>query len=66
MASCEKCWSDAGGNAKRYDELIFERMEYPCTLEEQAGRDAFKCPYCNRYIVHQHTKKCINCGYKYV
>ena len=35
--TCEKCWSDAGGNAERYLELLAERRETPCTPREQAG-----------------------------
>jgi len=46
MASCEKCWGDAFnrsyGSGKSqvecYHELLEERKNNPCTLEEQAGQ----------------------------
>ena len=45
MASCEKCWSDAGlltygtgeSKIKWYEKLLEERKDNPCTPEEQAG-----------------------------
>lgn len=37
MACCEKCWSDSGGDLRRYYELLGERMENPCSPREQAG-----------------------------
>ena len=71
MASCEKCWSDSYmrmsenpmmGQTEHYHELLKERKDNPCTLEEQAGTDAFICNSCNKKTVHQHTKRCLNCG----
>ena len=72
MASCEKCWSDAymlsRGTGKSqsecYMELIKEREDNPCTPEEQAGKDAFECPKCNRLTAHQYIHICMNCGHK--
>lgn len=64
MASCEKCWRDAGGNPGRYRQLIREREGNPCTPEEQAGEGAGICPKCNRKAIHQHCFVCMACGYK--
>ena len=64
MPSCEKCWEDAWGNAEKYQELIEERKDNPCTHEEQAGRDAKNCQKCNRKTVHQYAKVCVMCGSK--
>lgn len=64
MPSCEKCWEDACGNAEKYQELIKERKDDPCTPEEQAGRDATYCEKCNRETVHQYAKICMVCGSK--
>ena len=57
MPSCEKCWTEAGGNARRYAELLKLRS---CTPEEQAGDDATLCPKCNRITMHQYAKVCMN------
>jgi len=57
MASCEKCWSDAGGNPDRYAELVKQRK---CTPEEQAGPDAGACYACGRKTMHQHCHVCMN------
>lgn len=70
MASCEKCWSDAGIDARllggekaeRYGELIEKRKANPCTPEEQAGPDAEVCPQCDRRTIHQWTGECMACG----
>lgn len=56
MASCEKCWRDAGGDPGRYHELVKERS---CTPEEQAG-DGELCGTCGRFTVHMYTHYCIN------
>lgn len=63
MASCEKCWEDAGGNATRYSHLIATRR---CTPEEQAGRRAMECPKCGRRTVHQIVNVCMvpECDYR--
>ena len=45
MATCEKCWDDAyvrmmtrgGSQADHYTALLNERLETPCTEEEQKG-----------------------------
>ena len=45
--TCEKCWGDAykrmlytgRGQAECYRELLEERRDNPCTLEEQRGLD---------------------------
>ena len=39
MPACEKCWSDAGGSALRYRELLEQRNESdtPCTPADQCG-----------------------------
>ena len=60
MPSCEKCWTDAGGNPDRYSRLIKEREDTPCTPEEQAGEYADVCPKCKRKTIHQYVKKCTN------
>jgi len=57
MASCEKCWRDAGGDAVRYEELVRSRQ---CTPEEQAGPDAGACPACYRRTLHGFTGECMN------
>jgi hypothetical protein len=57
MASCEKCWHDAGGNPDRYAELVNQRK---CTPEEQAGEDAGACYVCGRRTMHQHCHVCMN------
>jgi len=57
MASCEKCWRDAGGNPDRYAELVKQRR---CTPEEQAGPDAGACYVCGRKTMHQHCHVCMN------
>jgi hypothetical protein len=71
MASCEKCWSDAyartfenprKSHSDHYSNLIKERLNNPCTPEEQAGIDATICTKCDRKTVHQYTRKCIVCN----
>ena len=45
MAACEKCWNDAyvlsrtlgGSQADRYQQLLKERKDNPCTSEQQRG-----------------------------
>jgi hypothetical protein len=64
MPSCEKCWSDAGGNPDRYGQLLVERRDNPCTPEQQAGVDALVCPKCGRVAVHQHCGVCMACGWE--
>ena len=63
MASCERCWELSGGNADRYAELIKVNK---CTPEEQAGREASKCPKCGRMTVHQLVNVCMvpECDYR--
>ncbi len=70
MSSCEKCWRDAHRGpytnvAKEYGRLIGERKYHPCSLVEQAGPDAGKCPSCGRLTLHQHTGEPM-CGCKAV
>lgn len=60
MSSCEKCWADAhvypfGDVAERYQRLMEERKDTPCTPEQQAGQGAGECPICHRMTMHQHT-----------
>ncbi len=46
MASCEKCWDDAGlraritgrSKAECYNEILEERKDNPCSPKEQAGQ----------------------------
>ena len=64
MASCEKCWYDAQGNADVYHQMIFDRRHNPCTPEQQAGESATECIKCERMTIHQHIKSCIVCGFK--
>ena len=66
MASCEKCWRDAGGDPDRYHELIHERngTPYECTPEQQAGEDATTCRKCDRVSVHMHVGVCMSCGFR--
>lgn len=54
MATCEKCWSDAGGDALRYRDLLRERDERgePCTPEERCGE---------RHTIHPFEGRC-ECG----
>jgi hypothetical protein len=63
VASCEKCWRDAGGDPVKYSELVEWRTGRAdeCTLEEQAGgNDASECPKCHRNTVHCVLDRCIN------
>lgn len=68
MASCEKCWGDAflrsmyssKDQADCYSELMKERLENPCSPEEQAGREATECTACGRRTVHQYAGICMN------
>lgn len=53
MSACEYCWSQAGGDADRYRQLVEERA--PCSPELQAGPGAGQCPVCKRWTLHQHT-----------
>ena len=65
MASCEKCWRDAGGDASRYVQLLIDREYDPCTPEEQAGgENARMCPQCKRRALHVHVNLCMACGHK--
>jgi len=56
MSTCEKCWEDAyspyGDQATRYAAIVKTQT---CTPEQQAGRNAIKCPKCGRWSIHQHT-----------
>lgn len=63
MASCEKCWRDAGGDPDTYSELIRERKDNPCTPEQQAGYGG-ECPSCKRLTVHRIVRECVICGCK--
>lgn len=46
MASCEKCWGDAWlrsqnndkSQSDNYQELLIERQDNQCTVQEQAGQ----------------------------
>ena len=61
MPSCEKCWSDACGVPDRYNELIEERKQNPCTPEQQAGGEyAGECERCGRKTVHCVVGRCVN------
>ncbi len=71
MASCEKCWSDAymltfenprKNHSDHYQDLIKQRLNNPCTPEEQAGIDGTICSKCGRKTVHQYTRECIVCN----
>lgn len=62
MSTCEKCWADAGGDPETYKVLLEERLERPCTAEQQAGPGATLCPICGRMTRHQHTGECMACG----
>ena len=59
MACCEKCWRDAGGDAKRYTALVEARKPHPCTPEEQAGEFRYRCDVCGRLTMHQWTHVCM-------
>lgn len=63
MASCEKCWREAGGDAERYGELMRTKPT-ACTPEEQAGWAAGDCPDCKRRTVHQFANICMACGWR--
>jgi hypothetical protein len=65
MASCERCWSEAGGNVERYMRMVETRdaLGHPCTPEEQAGPYAEECPKCGRKTVHQLCRVCMACGW---
>ena len=54
---CEKCWSDAGGMAERYSNLVSQRNASGphCTPEQQAGPEAGECPACKRRTMNQHV-----------
>jgi hypothetical protein len=57
MSACERCWE------RSYDPWRCDRTgryqgnlsTHTCSAEEQAGRDAGKCPTCKRMTLHQHT-----------
>ena len=59
MASCEKCWDDAGirsrfiGKRKVecYHDLLEERKNNPCSLREQAGQFWDEENQCDRRIL---------------
>lgn len=70
MASCEKCWKDAHSmelanpektRGEYYIQLLEERYNQPCNAEEQAGENSSYCNRCERWTVHQHTRKCVIC-----
>lgn len=56
MASCEKCWAEAGGDAERYHDIFTDPKRPDCTPEEQAGPYATECPKCGRKVIHQYAK----------
>ncbi len=61
MSICEKCWSDARGEAGAYGELLKERQGVnQCTPEQQAGTHATACPDCHRFTWHQYADECMN------
>jgi hypothetical protein len=60
-SSCEKCHLDAGDDVDEYRRLLQERRAYPCTPEEQAGKDATICGVCGRKALHQATDECMAC-----
>ena len=60
MASCEKCWKDAGGNSEQYFRLLENREDHKCTPEQQAGELANKCVVCGRLTMHQYANVCMN------
>jgi len=62
MPCCEKCWSDSGGIAEKYNQLVDQRRNNPCTGEQQAGENAGLCEHCNRKTVHQYAGACMICG----
>ena len=68
MPACEKCWKDAhfGGPdadiSARYQQLLNDRKDNPCTPEEQAGEGALMCPTCGNMTIHQYTLSCMACG----
>jgi len=69
MASCERCWHEAGRSAEYSFESkvdIYSRLidENSCTLEEQAGLDADMCETCKRRTIHQIANYCLSCGTK--
>lgn len=66
MASCEKCWEDAGGNPDKYSRLIKLRADNPCSPEDQAGEGAEKCPTCGKFAIHIYCHECMACHYKLV
>ena len=59
MASCEKCWRDAGGNFDLYQNLVGVRN---CTPEEQSGEESTICKECGRKTIHVYTHTCTACG----
>jgi len=48
-----------------YQELMVERVDTPCSPEEQAGICATKCDECGGNTVHQYAKVCCSCGKHY-
>lgn len=57
MSACEKCWSEAGGDAEYYSRLLTVNV---CTPEQQAGPDGQRCANCGLMSLHQYTKQCMN------
>ncbi len=60
MASCEKCWDDAGmrmasnphkSKSEHYHDLLKERTDSPCTPKEQAGQFWDEEKQCDRRMV---------------
>ena len=69
MASCEKCWDDAGTRSREcgkskvecYNELLVERKDNPCTQKEQAGQVWDE----EKQIDRRMKGKCPKCGREY-
>jgi hypothetical protein len=61
MSVCEKCWADAGGDMARYTQLLQERVDHPCTLEQQAGADTDLCEDCNERPITGLDARCDAC-----
>jgi len=64
MTSCEKCWRDAEGDPHKFERITLERIDDPCTPEEQAGGEqATYCFKCSRRTVHVLAEECVICGW---
>lgn len=63
MPTCQKCWRDASCCDDKTSEYLRLIEERDCTPEEQAGRDAPKCPECKRNTIHEIVNQCMNCGF---